>query len=55
MKMTTEKDNQSIKIERDVIMNGYFFRPEFYPSLREFLDKVKAVGDEQAVLRATAK
>jgi hypothetical protein len=55
MKMTTEKDNQSIKIERDVIMNGYFFRPEFYPSLREFLDKVKAVGDEQAVLRAAAK
>ena len=55
LKLTTKQDGGSLKIVREVTMNGYYFRPEFYPNLRAFLDKVKAVGDEQAVLRAAAK
>lgn len=55
LKLSADKDGQSIKIKREVTMTAYFFPVQYYPSLRDFLDRVKAVGDEQAVLHAAAK
>jgi hypothetical protein len=55
LKLSATKDGQMIKVNREVTMNGYYFRKEYYPSLREFLEKVKTIGDEQAVLRVSAK
>ena len=55
LKLTVGKDNQTIKIGREVTISGYYFPSQYYPNVREFFDKVKAVGDEQAVLRAAAK
>jgi hypothetical protein len=55
LKLSADKDGQAIKIKREVTMNGYYFPRQYYPNVRDFLDRVKAVGDEQAVLRAAAK
>ncbi len=53
--LTAKKDGDSITVVRETIVNGYFFRPEYYPNVRDFFDKVKSVGGEQAVLRAATK
>lgn len=55
LKLTTKKDNDVLYIGREITIAGYYFRPEFYPNLRDFLDKVKSIGDEQVVLRAASK
>lgn len=55
MKVSVTKQGNELKIDRKVTIRGYYFQPEHYPDLRAFLDSVKAVGDEQAVLRANAK
>jgi hypothetical protein len=53
--MKTSNDKDSISIVRQVTMAGTFFSLEHYPALRSFFDKIKAVGDEQAILRTVAK
>jgi len=55
LKLKVEKGTQSLDIEREVTIKGYYYPTKYYPSLRQVLDKVKAMGDEQAVLRAAAK
>ncbi len=52
---TAEKQANAYKINREVVMKGFFFPPNYYGEIRSFLDKNKAIGDEQAVLRASAK
>lgn len=51
MQWKTQADEHSISLTRDVRMHGNFFRTEHYPALRGFLDQVKGVTDEQAILR----
>jgi hypothetical protein len=50
--LTTTQDGNVYKVNRQVVIKGYFFPQDSYPALRGFLDQVKALGDEQAVLRA---
>ncbi|HET9695318.1 MAG TPA: DUF3857 domain-containing protein [Terriglobales bacterium] len=50
--LDTAKEGNTYKVNRQVVVKGYFFPQDYYPALRGFLDQVKAVGDEQAVLRA---
>ncbi len=54
LSLTTDKQQNTFKINRQVVMKGYYFPTQYYNDVRTFLDKVKAMGDEQAVLRASA-
>lgn len=54
-KMNANSKDGTLDIARELSMNGVLFQTEHYPALRSFLDKVKAVGDEQAILRVTSK
>jgi len=55
MSLKVSKENDSVKIDRQVVMKGYYFDLPQYANLRTFLDGVKSAGDEQVVLRAAAK
>jgi hypothetical protein len=52
LNLKTASEAGTVTINRDIVMKGYFFQREHYPDLRGFLDQVKSMGDEQAVLRA---
>jgi hypothetical protein len=53
--LSVSKDSGSITIARQMTMNGLMFKTEYYSALRNYLDRVKAASDEQAILRAIQK
>lgn len=53
--MTVRRDGASLKVNRQVTINSYYIPIEQYPSFREFLERVRLVGEEQAVLHALTK
>lgn len=53
--MTVQRDGTTIKVNRQVTMNNYYYPVEQYASLRDFLDRARLAGEEQAVLRAASK
>jgi hypothetical protein len=42
----------TLRLERRLVMDGYFFRVEAYSALRTFYDSVRAGDEEQVVLKA---
>ena len=53
LNLKASSEGNTVTINRDVVMKGYYFPRDHYAELRGFLDQVKSLGDEQAVLRAT--
>jgi len=50
--ITREENAGKLRIKRKLVMNGFYFPQEYYSTLRQFYDRVRAGDEEQAVLRA---
>jgi hypothetical protein len=47
-----ESKDSKLHIIRKFVMDGYFYNPEYYPTLRQFYVLTRGGDEEQAVLRA---
>lgn len=54
-RLSTNTKDGNLEVARELSMHGVMFQTRHYPALRSFLDQVKAVGDEQAILRVSGK
>jgi hypothetical protein len=45
------EEEGKLQIQRQFVMEGYFFRTAFYPVLKDFYGRVRTNDEEQAVLR----
>jgi hypothetical protein len=53
--MTVRRESNMLTLNRQVTIGKYYYPVEAYPMLREFLERVRLAGEEQAVLRAAGK
>lgn len=51
--MSGKSEAGSLRLERRLVMNRYFFRVEEYPVLRDFYNSVKFSDEQQVVLQAS--
>lgn len=48
----TQQSEDSLHIKRHLIMEGYFYRANYYPMLRSFYDTVRSADEERLVLQS---
>ena len=51
--MSCEKHPEGVLLRRRLVVEGYYYKVEHYPVLRQFFSKVKAGDEQQLVLVAT--
>ena len=44
------RDGNNLKVKRTLVVDGFYYPTTWYPSLRNFFNKVRAADEEQAVL-----
>jgi len=48
-----ESQGSKLRVRRNLALDAYYFPTDYYPSLRQFYDAVRAGDEEQAVLRVS--
>ncbi len=51
LQVTRARDGNNLKVKRMLVVDGFYYPTNWYPSLRNFFSKVRAADEEQAVLQ----
>jgi hypothetical protein len=53
-RVTSTIDGDKVRVERHLVMTGYYFRPQYYGSLRNFLNRIRKSDLQHVVLHVGA-
>jgi len=51
-RFTCRHQEQTVRIERELVINGFFFQTQYYPALRDFFNQVRTSDEQHAISSA---